>query len=84
MNWKPAYALVLLGVTIITYLGGIYNNIPLLFVISQRYGDTRQFLSDCNPALDMCVQFHVPCFNSLSEKGLVVDANCFQDIGHMK
>lgn len=59
------------------------EQIPLLFMISPRYGMAKPDMSIYEPALSICKQYNVPVYNYISCMSISDHIEFFQDEGHM-
>ena len=59
------------------------EQIPLIFMISPRYGIVQPDMSIYEPALSICKQYNVPVYNYLSCMSISDRIEFFQDEGHM-
>ncbi len=55
----------------------------LIFMISPRYGNVDQFLSDCEPAFNLCKNNSVDLRNNINIPSISQRAEFFQDNGHL-
>ncbi len=58
------------------------KNIPIVFMISPRYG-TNSNLLNYGPEIALCKKYRVPFYNFINCKSIVQNDLYFQDVGHM-
>lgn len=59
-----------------------HQNIPIIFMISPKYGIDNDLLN-YEPEIALCKKYNVPYYNFINYEKLASNAVCFQDIGHM-
>lgn len=59
------------------------EQIPLLFMISPRYGITQPDMSIYEPALSICKHYHIPVYDFVCCPSISDHNEYFQDVGHM-
>jgi len=57
-------------------------NIPIIFMISPSYGLDSD-ISSYEPEIALCEKHEIPYYNFINYRPIAVDADCFQDVGHM-
>ena len=58
------------------------NNIPIIFMISPRYGSDSD-ASSYNPEISLCEKYGVAYYNFMNYMPIATNADYFQDEGHM-
>lgn len=58
------------------------KNIPIVFVISPKYGEISN-LSRYEPAISLCNNYGIQCYNFINQRSIADNAEFFQDNEHM-